>query len=81
MKHRILITGINGFVGRQITKELSSQQDIEIMGFDCNKMNFFGESVVIKQVNLLEKDKLNVVFWVFLAQKSQRLTPLALIYS
>lgn len=65
MKHRILITGINGFVGRQITKELASQQDIEIMGFDCNKMNFFGESVVIKQVNLLEKDKLNEVISAF----------------
>ena len=59
MKHRVLITGINGFVGRYITKELLNYSDIEIMGFDCNITNSFGNRVGIKQINLLDKDNLN----------------------
>ena len=36
MTSRVLITGINGFVGRHIAKELLTNKDIKIMGFDRN---------------------------------------------
>lgn len=61
MTHRILITGINGFVGRHITKELLKHNGVKIMGFDRNVSNVFGENVIVNQVNLLDKDGLEKV--------------------
>ena len=58
MSARILITGINGFVGRHITKELLTNKDIKIMGFDRNINSSFGENVSIRTVNLLDKENL-----------------------
>ena len=61
MSHRVLITGISGFVGRHITKELLKHKDVEIMGFDRGGIESFGKSVSVNQVNLLDKQKLNQV--------------------
>ena len=58
MTHRILITGINGFVGRHITKELLTNKDIRIMGFDRSVNGSFDKNVVVETVNLLDKDAL-----------------------
>ena len=60
MTNRVLITGMNGFVGRHIVKELSNK-NVEIMGFDKGVNKFDNKKIQLKQVDLLDKDGLTKV--------------------